>query len=72
MTTLLSATSSSPPVVTVVLSQEQHRTRPREQPDYTHEIAEQYLDLVGLKDHYDKYPSELSGGQEQRVGIARV
>ena len=41
-------------------------------PDYTRELAERYLDLVGLSDHYDKYPTQLSGGQNQRVGIARA
>jgi len=41
-------------------------------PDYTTELAQQYLDLVGLDDHYDKYPTQLSGGQQQRVGIARA
>ena len=29
------------------------------------------LDRVGLKDKADQYPSELSGGQAQRVAIAR-
>lgn len=41
-------------------------------PEFTRELAEEYLDLVGLSDHYDKYPTQLSGGQEQRVGIARA
>ena len=41
-------------------------------PDYTRELAEEYLDLVGLSNHYDKYPSQLSGGQRQRVGITRA
>lgn len=41
-------------------------------PDYTDDIAKQYLDLVGLSDHYQKYPSQLSGGQCQRVGITRA
>jgi NitT/TauT family transport system ATP-binding protein len=41
-------------------------------PDYTDDLAKQYLDLVGLSDHYDKYPPQLSGGQQQRVGIARA
>lgn len=30
------------------------------------------LDAVGLADRADHYPSQLSGGQEQRVGIARA
>jgi putative ABC transport system ATP-binding protein len=30
------------------------------------------LEAVGLKDRADHYPRQLSGGQEQRVGIARA
>lgn len=30
------------------------------------------LDLVGLSDKADRYPSELSGGEKQRVSIARA
>lgn len=41
-------------------------------PDYTDDLAKQYLDMVGLSKHYDKYPTQLSGGQQQRVGIARA
>ena len=40
--------------------------------DYTPELAKKYLDLVGLEGQYNKYPTQLSGGQEQRVGIARA
>jgi len=35
-------------------------------------IAEEYLDLVGLGDRANHYPSQLSGGQNQRVGLARA
>jgi peptide/nickel transport system ATP-binding protein len=35
--------------------------------------AEDLLDNVGLPKHYyDRYPHELSGGEKQRVGIARA
>lgn len=30
------------------------------------------LDLVGISDKKDRYPSELSAGEQQRVGIARA
>ena len=36
------------------------------------EAALKYLDKVGLKDWKDHYPSQLSVGQQQRVGIARA
>lgn len=35
------------------------------------ERAEHLLDLVGLKERVGHYPSELSGGEQQRVAIAR-
>lgn len=34
-------------------------------------ISSEYIKLVGLENHKDKYPSELSGGMKQRVQIAR-
>jgi putative ABC transport system ATP-binding protein len=34
--------------------------------------AERLLDLVGLKDKKNKYPNQLSGGEQQRVAIARA
>lgn len=34
--------------------------------------AEKLLDSVGLAEHAQKYPAQLSGGQMQRVGICRA
>jgi nitrate/nitrite transport system ATP-binding protein len=37
-----------------------------------HSRVERYLRMVGLWDHREKYPKQLSGGMKQRVAIARA
>lgn len=49
------------PTLLLKLSAKQRRQR-----------VELALDAVGLGDRIDHYPRQLSGGQEQRVGIARA
>lgn len=43
--------------------------KPRANPG---KIAEEYLELVGLKEKINAYPHQLSGGQQRRVAIARA
>jgi NitT/TauT family transport system ATP-binding protein len=40
--------------------------------DAARERCKKYLDMVGLGDVGHKYPGQLSGGMQQRVGIARA
>ncbi|MGB3774137.1 MAG: ABC transporter ATP-binding protein [Leeuwenhoekiella sp.] len=35
-------------------------------------IGKELLEKVGLGDRYDHYPSQLSGGEQQRVAVARA
>ncbi len=36
------------------------------------EVSQRYLQLVNLDGYEDRFPSELSGGMQQRVGLARA
>ena len=43
-----------------------------DQSDEVRARCQRYLEMVHLGDKGDKYPGELSGGMQQRVGIARA
>jgi NitT/TauT family transport system ATP-binding protein len=40
--------------------------------DEAEEIAEQWLEIVGLEKYGEYFPKQLSGGMQQRVAIARA
>ncbi|RMH26592.1 MAG: ABC transporter ATP-binding protein [Planctomycetota bacterium] len=48
----------------------------REHTDLDHEIIDIQvkikLELVGLREHADKYPAQISGGMKKRAGLARA
>lgn len=41
-------------------------------PEKINKAVDEVLDAVGLSETADQYPSELSGGQEKRIAIARA
>ena len=47
----------------------EHTKKPDDEIDA---LAREKLDMVGLAESFDKFPSELSGGMRKRVGLARA
>lgn len=45
---------------------------PKTSPLPSEKKAEEYLDLVGIRDKKNSFPAQLSGGQQRRVAIARA
>ncbi|MGH9278532.1 MAG: ABC transporter ATP-binding protein [Acidimicrobiales bacterium] len=46
--------------------------RPRQGLSRSDELAERYLTAVGLWEHKDKRPAQVSGGMQQRAAVARA
>ncbi len=53
----------------VALPLEEHTSLPPQTIDIMVKIK---LELVGLREHADKYPSQISGGMKKRAGLARA
>ena len=53
----------------VALILEEHTPLPRDTIDIIVKIK---LELVGLREHADKYPAQISGGMKKRAGLARA
>ncbi|MCC7203628.1 MAG: ATP-binding cassette domain-containing protein [Phycisphaeraceae bacterium] len=53
----------------VALPLEEHTPLPRQTIDIMVKIK---LELVGLREHADKYPAQISGGMKKRAGLARA
>lgn len=53
----------------IALPLEEHTSLPRNTIDIMVKIK---LELVGLREHADKYPSQISGGMKKRAGLARA
>lgn len=48
------------------------REHTKKTPDEICELVEEKLELLGLAEARDKFPSDLSGGMQKRVGLARA
>ncbi len=53
----------------VALPLEEHTDLPSQTIDI---MVKMKLELVGLREHADKYPAEISGGMKKRAGLARA